>query len=315
VAKNKIQFQKGLSLTDFLSQYGTEQHCREALFRMRWPQGFQCPKCGHSGYCEIQNRKVYQCHKCHSQTSLIQGTIFAGTKLPLQIWLMSIYLITQSKAGISSLNLARTVGISANAALRMKHKLQQVMKNRDDSKPLKGLLLIDDAYWGGKKRDGKRGRGATGKMPFVATLSLSAEGHPLYLKLSHLRGFTKKEISAWSAKHLQPECHVISDGLNCFSAVTKNHCQHNPIVTSAGGKYDDRKVFQWLNTVIGNVKNALHGTYHAISGRHLPRYLAEFCYRFNRRFQLNTMVDRLTYVALRTQPVPQRLLKLAEVRW
>lgn len=87
------------------------------------------------------------------------------------------------------------------------------------------------------------------------------------------------------------------------------------IVTSVDGKYDGRKVFQWFNTVIGNVKNALHGTHHAISGRHLPRYLAEFCYRFNRRFQLHTMVDWLTYVAKRTQPVPQCLLKLVEVRW
>ena len=74
-------------------------------------------------------------------------------------------------------------------------------------------------------------------------------------------------------------------------------------------------VFQWLNTVIGNVKNALHGTYHAISSRHLPRYLAEFCYRFNHRFQLDKMVDRLLQTALRTQPIPQRLLKLAEIRW
>jgi len=74
-------------------------------------------------------------------------------------------------------------------------------------------------------------------------------------------------------------------------------------------------VFQWLNTVIGNVKNALRGTHHAVSENHLSRYLGEFCYRFNRRFQLDTMVDRLAYVALRTQPLPQRLLKLAEVRW
>jgi len=74
-------------------------------------------------------------------------------------------------------------------------------------------------------------------------------------------------------------------------------------------------VFQWLNTVIGNVKNALRGTYHAISEQHLPRYLAEFCYRFNRRFQLGAMVDRLVYTALQTQPIPQRLLKVAEVRW
>jgi len=67
--------------------------------------------------------------------------------------------------------------------------------------------------------------------------------------------------------------------------------------------------------MIGNVKNAIHGTYHAVSKKHLPRYLAEFCYRFNRRFQLNAMVDRRVYVALRTPPMPQRLLKLAAVRW
>ncbi len=132
MAKNKIQFQKGLSLPRFLSQYGTEKQCRKALFKMRWPQGYRCPKCGHTGYCEICDRKVYQCHKCHFQASLIQGTIFAATKLPFTAWLLGIYLVTQSKDGISSLHLARTVGISANAALRMKHKLQQVMKDRDE---------------------------------------------------------------------------------------------------------------------------------------------------------------------------------------
>ena len=170
MAKNKIQFQKGLSLPRFLSQYGPEEQCREALFKMRWPQGFCCPKCGHTGYCEIDSRKVYQCHECRFQASLIQGTIFAATKLPLTTWLLGIYLVTQSKDGISSLHLARTVGISANAALRMKHKLQQVMKDRDDQQPLNGPLLLDDAYWGGKKRDGTRGRGFSGKMPWLRRL-------------------------------------------------------------------------------------------------------------------------------------------------
>ena len=315
MAKNKIQFQKGISLPQFLSQYGTEEQCRTALFRMRWPLGFQCPKCGHGCYCEIRGRKVYQCHKCHFQASLIQGTIFASTKLPLTAWLLCIYLVTQAKDGISSLNLARTIGVSANAALRMKHKLQQVMKNRDDQRSLKGILLMDDAYWGGKKRNGKRGRGASGKMPLVAALSLSPEGHPLFLKLSQVEGFTKKEISAWSTKYIRPGSHVVSDGLNCFPGVTQAQCGHEPIITYNGGKYNDRKVFQWLNTVLGNVKNALHGTYHSVSDKHLPRYLAEFCYRFNRRFQLHTMVNRLAYVALRTLPVPQRVLRLAEVRW
>jgi transposase-like protein len=315
MAKNKVQFQHGMSLAQFLSIYGTEEQCRTALFKMRWPQGFECPKCGHTGYCEIQSRRVYQCHRCHSQTSLIRGTIFAATKLPLKIWFLGIYLITQAKDGVSSLNMARTMGISANAALRMKHKLQQVMKERDDSQPLCGLLLMDDAYWGGKKRDGKRGRGASGKMPFIAALSITSSGQPVSLRLSHVKGFTQQEISAWTSKHLSPGSLVVSDGLNCFLEVRHAECDHEPIITHSGREYDEFKVFKWVNTMIGNVKNSIHGTYHAVSQKHLPRYLAEFCYRFNRRFQLDKMVNRLAYVALRTPPIPQRLLKLAEVRW
>jgi transposase-like protein len=79
------------------------------------------------------SRKLLQCKQCYRQTSLISGTLFASTNLPLTIWFLGIYLITQSKDGISSLNLARHLGISANAALRMKHKLQQAMKNSDES--------------------------------------------------------------------------------------------------------------------------------------------------------------------------------------
>lgn len=314
--KNKIQFQSGLSLADFLSQYGTDEQCRAALFQLRWQSGFQCPQCGDTKYCEIRDRKIYQCNNCRTQTSLTSQTIFADTKLPLTTWFLGIYFVTQSKDGISSLNLSRTLGISPTAALRMKHKLQQVMKERDDSRPLGGLLLIDDAYWGGKKRDGKRGRGASGKMPFVAALSITSEGNPLYLRMSHLGAFSKTEVSSWAQKHLNAGSLVVSDGLNCFPGVKQAACNHEPIITSSGvSEYDEFKVFKWLNTMIGNVKNAIHGTYHAVSEKHLPRYLAEFCYRFNRRFQLGDMINRLAYGALRTPPMPQRLLKLAEIRW
>jgi len=315
MAKNSVQFQHGMSMAKFLSLYGTEQQCREAVFHKRWPQGFVCPECGYTKYCEIHSRKVYQCHRCRCQLSFNGGGIFASTKLPLTIWFLGIYLITQAKDGLSSLNMARTLGVSANAALRMKHKLQQTMKERDDSNPLHGLILMDDAYWGGKKRDGKRGRGATGKMPFIAALAVSSKGHPISLRLSHVEGFTKQEITAWASKHLTPGSQVTSDGLNCFPGVKAAKCDHEPTVTSGFPEYDEHKVFKWVNIMIGNIKNSIHGTYHAVSEKHLPRYLAEFCYRFNRRFQLEDMVDRLLYVALRTPPMPQRLLKLAEVRW
>ncbi|PID72239.1 MAG: hypothetical protein CSB34_03220 [Desulfobulbus propionicus] len=103
------------------------------MFKFRWPNGFECPYCGHTGgHCYIASRKVLQCNNCRTQTSLTAGTIFASTKLPLTVWFLAIYFITQSKDGISSLNLARTLGVSANTALRLKHKLQQTMKERDD---------------------------------------------------------------------------------------------------------------------------------------------------------------------------------------
>lgn len=312
--KNKVQFQKGLSLGDFLAMYGTEEQCHAALFKLRWPAGFKCTACGYSGHCFIPSRKVYQCHRCRFQQSVISDTIFASTKLPLTTWFLGIYVITQSKDGISSLKLARTLGISANAALRMKHKLQQTMKEYDDTLQLEGLVLMDDAYWGGKKRDGTRGRGASGKMPFVAAIQLSEERHPIFLKLSHLSGFTKAEIAEWSAKHLAPGTLVVSDALNCFPGVEEAECSHISIVTSEP-EYDELKVFKWINTMIGNVKNAIHGTYHSVSKKHLPRYLAEFCFRFNRRFHLGKMVKNLLYHAVNAAPMPQRLLKLAEVRW
>lgn len=315
MAKNTIQFQKGLSLIEFFSQYGTDQQCRQILFDMRWPQGFICPKCGHKFYCEIDNRKVYQCNLCHRQTSLICGTIFENTKLPLNIWFLAIYLITQSKDGISSLNLARTAGISANAALRMKHKLQHVMKKREEEKPLSGFIQIDDSYIGGKSRGGKRGRGASGKTPFVAAVATNEKGWPLQMRFSQVESFSKHEITQWAKKHLAPGSIVVSDGYRCFNGIKNASCSHQSIVTGGGPDSVEIKEFRWVNTMLGNVKTAIRGSYHSISEKHIPRYLAEFCYRFNRRFQLGEMVRRLAYVALQTPPIPIRILKLAESRW
>lgn len=98
--KNEVQFQRGMSLSDFLAQYGTEAQCEQALFAWRWPQGFVCPECGHDGHC-LLDRGLYQCHRCRRQTSVTAGTLFAGTKLPLTKWLLAIYPLTQSKNGIS----------------------------------------------------------------------------------------------------------------------------------------------------------------------------------------------------------------------
>ena len=315
MAKNMIQFQAGLSLNEFLSLYRSEQQCREALFALRWPHGFSCPQCGHEAYYEIGSRNLYQCCNCRRQVSLTSGTIFADTKIGLSLWFLGIYLITQSKNGISSLDLARALGVSANTALSIKHKLQRVMQIREDFRRLSGFVQIDDAYLGGKHSGGKRGRGASGKTPIIAAVSTTEEGHPLFMSLNKINSFSKQEIICWARKHLSPESAVVSDGLQCFSGVTMADCSHQAIVTGGGPDSVKIREFKWVNTMIGNVKNAIRGTYHAISENHLAGYLAEFCYRFNRRFRLGEMISLLAADAIRTPPRPQRLLKLAEIAW
>ena len=111
------------------------------------------------------------------------------------------------------------------------------------------------------------------------------------------------------------DLHIYTGGLlilPCFSAVSEAGFKHISIVTGGGPHSVTKEEFTWVKTMIGNVKNAITGTYHAINPRHLPRYLAEFCYRHNRRFQLDNMLPRFAYIAVRTPPMPGRLLKLAE---
>jgi transposase-like protein len=313
MAKNMVQFQKGLSLRAFLSSYGTEEQCRRELFKLRWPGGFQCPTCGYGNGCEIRRRRVHQCHRCHHQTSLTAGTVFHSSKLPLTVWFLAAFLLTQNKNGVSAMELGRQLGVSYNAAWRIKHKLMQAMLERDSARKLEGRIEMDDAYLGGE-RTGKRGRGAEGKTPFLAAVQ-TREGNPVRIKLTRLAGFRSQEIERWSRHHLKPGSVVMSDGLSCFAAVTEAGCEHIPKRTGGGKRSVEDPAFRWVNTVLGNLKNALRGTYHSIGAKHASRYLAEFQYRFNRRYDLQSLVPRLLYAAAHTSPRPQRFLVLAEDGW
>ena len=157
MARNRIQFQKGYSLTQFMDEYGSEERCVEALFRWRWPNGVVCPRCSKTGHCHVQNRGLYQCSGCRYQVSATAGMILASTKLPLRTWFLAMYMLTQTKNGISALDLSRQLSVSYNTAWQVKHKLMQAMKERDDTRPLGGWVQLDDAYWGGQRRGGKPG--------------------------------------------------------------------------------------------------------------------------------------------------------------
>src|SRR5512132_2311620 len=159
MARNKVQHQKGLSEAEFDRRYGSEEQCRAAVVKWRWPDGFVCPECGGRRHSLVKTRALYQCTTCRRQTSLTAGTIFAATKLSLGSWFRAFYPLTQSKQGISSLELGRRLGVTQSTAWTVKHNLKQVMMERDAKKRLIGRLEMDDAYLGGQRSGGKRGRG------------------------------------------------------------------------------------------------------------------------------------------------------------
>ena len=304
MAFNRIQFQHGISLPEFMNSFGTEEQCAVAVIAARWPNGFRCPRCECPQHWVVGHgaRKLFQCQACRHQASLTSGSLFEHTKLPLRIWFLALYFISQAKTGLSALALKRHLGVSYPTAWALHHKINRAMAAREATHTLAGEVQIDDAYLGGEYPGGKPGRGSENKVAFVAAVSLDDKGNPRYIKLQRVKGFTCASIQAWAQAALTPGCRVASDGLACFAAVTQAGCIHNPVVV-AGRLPRDLPQFKWVNTVLGNLKTSLHGTYHSLGwDKHADSYIAAFAYRFNRRFDLRGLLARLVVDVARCQP-------------
>lgn len=311
---NRIQFQPGLSLPDFFAQFGTEAQCEAALERTRWPNGFICPECGEQRHSLVHRggQKLWQCSACRKQTSLTAGTIFEASRLPLRLWFLGIYHLTQPKNNVSALELKRLLGVSYKAAWRLKHKLMQVMDEREATRVLGERVELDDAYLGGV-HPGKVGRGAVGKVPFVIAVQTSEDEHrPWYVRLDPLPGFTNNALVQWAASALAPDVLMVSDGLACFAAAGELVSDHERVIVGTR-KSSDLECFHWVNTLLGNIKSSIQGTYHGFKfEKYAARYLGELQYRFNRRFDLPRMVPRLLRACALTGARPEKWLRSAE---
>ena len=254
---------KGMSFEEFYKAYGTVEQCEEALVQSRWPQGYCCPRCnGKRAALTYNGRRLWECLGCRYQCSSIAGTIFESTKLPLTKWFLAMFLMTQSKNSIATLELMRLVGVSYKTAWLLKHKLLEVMFQREAPRRLSGRIELDDAYLGGE-HEGKAGRGSENKVPFVAAVQTNSKNHPIAVRFDCVKGFTKEHIEKWSAIVLDTKAAVISDGLWCFRSVTATADTHERIICGSGRIAVKKPEFHWVNTLLGNLKTALSGTYHA----------------------------------------------------
>ena len=135
----------------------------------------------------------------------------------------------------------------------MKQKLMTAMVERDAGKPkMSGRVELDDAYLGGLRSGGKRGRGAAGKTPFVAAVETSLDRQPKRLKLQVVKGFRKAEIAKLAQSSFAVGTNVVSDGLSCWRTVTRAGCDHFPMTTGSGKKAAQWPSFNWVNTILGN---------------------------------------------------------------
>ena len=317
MAMNRVQFQHGLPMLEFFATYGTQQQCEEVVRGWRWPKGFVCPRCPDSeaGHSEFRrsSRLYFQCCSCRYQCSLVAGTIFDSSKLALPKWFVAMHLITQAKNNVSALELKRHLGVSYPTAWLVKHKLMEVMLQREDSRQLTGRVEIDDAYLGGEYHGGKSGRGSPNKVPFVAAVQTTESGAPVLACFSQ-RSFTKESIDEFAAQRLLAPATLVSDGLACFTAVQGTGILHERHVTGGGAASAKSPHFLAINTVLGNLKTALAGTYHSFGfAKYSHRYLAQVQYLFNRRFDLRAILGRLARAACRTRPCPLREVLAAEV--
>lgn len=311
---NKVQMQAGLSFGDFIERFGTEDGCERELTKQRWPEGFKCPKCDSGEYSNFRRGRLlyFQCCACRKQTSLIAGTALASSKLSLRQWFQAAYVISQAKNNVSSLELKRHLGVGYEAAWMLKHKLMEAMWLRERLRTLRGTVQMDEAFLGGQA-SGPGSRGRKGKVALLAAVATNKMGKPTMVCLSR-QPATGEDVVVFTLNSIAEGVKVVSDGAPSFNYVRwQSLAAHEPIVTGSGKKACEIPQLKAINTVLSNLKTAISGTYHAFKfWKYADRYLAEFQFRFNRRFRMSSLLESILRSAACCRPCPEPSLRMPE---
>jgi hypothetical protein len=198
------------------------------------------------------------------------------------------------------------LGVRYPTAYYLKQKILCATNAAESCRKLQNHIEIDDAHAGGATHGGKRGRGSPGKQPFLVAVETAMKNHRKIIcaVLKVFRDFKRETIVAWTEQPLEPEAHVVSDGLASFGGVTNTGASHEPIKSEGGRRGSKMEAFQAVNMVISNLKGNILGVCRWCSARHLSRYLAEFQFRFNNRFDLKDISPTLLVAVIRTVPHP-----------
>jgi transposase-like protein/predicted RNA-binding Zn-ribbon protein involved in translation (DUF1610 family) len=289
-----------MSFRQFIKLFLTEEQCREYLFMLRFPNGFVCPKCGHSEYWKVAEL-LYTCKNCRHQTSVIAGTIFQDTRKPLMDWFVAIWWVTTQKNGASAQGLQQVLELkSYETAWAWLHKVRKAMVNPNRSK-LSGTVEIDETLIGGVSA-GKRGRGAGNKV--LVAIAVELDGKKVgRCRIGIINDASTSSLHAFVCENVDKDSSLITDGWNGYNGIEnlgfsrKIHVQKN--------EEDTDKLLPHVHTIASLLKRWLLGTHQgAVEEKHLQAYLDEYVFRFNRRksAQRGLLFYRLIESAMQTKP-------------
>ena len=293
-------------IMDFETSFQTEEDCRDYLFRLRWPDGFKCPRCNGDKAWPLKNA-LYQCSNCNHKISVIAGTIFHGTHKPLILWFRAIWWLTGQKNGASALGIQRIMGLgSYKTAWAWLHKLRRAMitPGRDN---LSGVIEMDETYVGGDK-SGKRGRGAAGKSLVVLAVEVkdSVIGR---IRLKQIEDASATSLDEVAEDYITKGSSIQTDGWKGYSHLSSIGYNHEIIRQNYKIGED---LLPNCHIVASLLKRWLLGTHQgAVSQEHLKYYLDEFTFRFNRRTSSHRgkLFYRLLQNAVRIEPTTYKQIK------
>ena len=298
-----------MTLLDFQARFPDEKACWEYLVKMRWPDGVMCPSCNSKKMDLIKTRKVFECRGCRRQVYAMAGTIFHKSRVPLQKWFWVIFFMATSKKGASMLYMQRQLGIkSYRAVWMMGHKIRQAMIEREELYTLTGTVQTDEIMIGGIGTSRSKNPLKTNKTPFLMTVSETPDGRPRFLKMKELEDVALKYVIPAIELGVEPGSLLKTDGAPMYIGVQK---RGYPISQVSYTKDPEaaKEHLKWLNTLTSNLKRFLISTYHGVFPKYRRAYLAEFAYRFNRRYWPHQAFDRLLYACVNSKPKTLPVLK------
>jgi transposase-like protein len=271
------QIKQEMNLVKLVSQFHSEDACREYLEEVRWPDGVQCPRCESNNIRNSYTRNQYDCGSCGYQFSVTSGTMFHDTHLPLSKWMMAVYLMIEARKGVSALQLKRTLDVAYKTAWYLCHRIRAAMQDAYPL-PLKGLVEVDETWIGGKTKG--MGRGYKGNKAVVVG-AVQRQGK---ISLQVVIGRDRETLHEFIRSNVSDDAEAIfTDDWAPYRGIGDDNTRHETVNHSIGEYVRGDVHTNSIENVWSLFKRSIIGSYHKLSVKHLDAYLDELEWRFNNR--------------------------------